>query len=157
MLLAALIAWPAATLAQSGGATCGSFPNQAAAQAAYRANPAALGGLDRDRDGVVCESLPCPCDGVLSQAQNYVARWSGGPLDPQYVNKIKMVIAEQRRINASTREEVAADLEEAYAAQNEGKVDQPILERRRKALGKAIRRDNSSEGGSPDPNADLYQ
>lgn len=96
-------------------------------------------------------------DGVLSQAQNYVARWSGGPLDPQYVNKIKMVIAEQRRINASTREEVAADLEEAYAAQNEGKVDQPILERRRKALGKTIRRDNSSEGGGSDPNADLYQ
>ncbi len=97
-------------------------------------------------------------DGVLSQAQNYVARWSGGPLDPQYVNKIKMVIAEQRRINASTREEVAADLEEAYAAQNEGKVDQPILERRRKALGKTIRRDTSSEGAAPsgDPNADLY-
>ncbi len=95
-------------------------------------------------------------DGVLSQAQNYVARWSGGPLDPQYVNKIKMVIAEQRRINASTREEVAADLEEAYAAQNEGKVDAPILQRRKAALGKTIRRDNttSSAPGGYDPELD---
>ena len=94
-------------------------------------------------------------DGAISQAQNYIARWSGGPLDPQYVNKIKMVIAEQRRINASTREEVAADLEEAYAAQNEGKVDAPILQRRKAALGKTIRRDTSEAGpGGYDPELD---
>ena len=62
LLLLVLGAWPLGTLAQSGGASCNSFPNQASAQAAYRANPAALGSLDRDRDGVACESLPCPCD-----------------------------------------------------------------------------------------------
>lgn len=96
-------------------------------------------------------------DGVVAQAQNYLARWSGGPLDQDYVNKIKMVIAEQRRINAVTREEVAADLEEAYAAQNEGKVDAPILERRRKALGKTIRRnDSGAPSGAAETEEDLY-
>jgi hypothetical protein len=82
-------------------------------------------------------------NGVISQLKNIAGRWTGGPLDPEYVNKIKMVIAEQRRINAATREEVARDLEEAYAAQNEGKVSQPILERRKSALGKTIRRNDS--------------
>lgn len=83
-------------------------------------------------------------DGVIASARNTVSRWTGGPLDPSFVNKIKMVIAEQRRINAATREEVAADLEEAYAAQNEGKVDAPILQRRKAALGKTIRRSDDS-------------
>lgn len=91
-------------------------------------------------------------DGALAQAQNYVSRWSGGQLDPSYVSKIKMIIAEQRRINASTREETAADLEEAYAAQNEGKVDAPILQRRKVALGKTIRRGDTTPA---DPNSDL--
>jgi len=61
-LLLVLGVWPLGAMAQSGQASCSSFPNQAAAQAAYRANPAALASLDRDHDGVACESLPCPCD-----------------------------------------------------------------------------------------------
>jgi hypothetical protein len=68
LALALLLAdWPIGALAQ--GATCSSFPNQAAAQAALRANPVAMGGLDRDRDGVACESLSCPCDGVATTAR----------------------------------------------------------------------------------------
>jgi hypothetical protein len=94
-------------------------------------------------------------DGVLAQAKNYASRWTGGQLDPSYINKIKQVIATQRSINSTTREEIAADLEEAYAAQNEGKVDQPILERRKKALGKTIRRTEGSDAA--DPNADLFE
>lgn len=94
-------------------------------------------------------------DGVIASAKNTVSRWTGGPLDPSYVNKIKMVIAEQRRINAATREEVASDLEEAYAAQNEGKVDAPILQRRKAALGKTIRRAEDS-GPSDTKEEDLY-
>jgi endonuclease YncB( thermonuclease family) len=42
--------------------TCSSFPNQAAAQAAYRADPIGLSRLDGDNDGIACEALPCPCD-----------------------------------------------------------------------------------------------
>lgn len=45
-------------------ATCSDYPTQLAAQAAYRADPARLADLDRDRDGIVCESNPCPCDFV---------------------------------------------------------------------------------------------
>ncbi len=41
---------------------CSSFPNQAAAQAAYRADPIGLSRLDGDNDGIACEALPCPCD-----------------------------------------------------------------------------------------------
>ena len=43
---------------------CSDFEAQAAAQEAYRAVPLRYLELDRDRDGIVCESLPCPCDGV---------------------------------------------------------------------------------------------
>lgn len=42
--------------------TCSSFPTQAAAQAAYRANPVGLANLDADHDGIACESNRCPCD-----------------------------------------------------------------------------------------------
>ncbi len=42
--------------------SCASFPSQAAAQAAYRANPTGLTGLDRDNDGYACEENAPPCD-----------------------------------------------------------------------------------------------
>jgi hypothetical protein len=42
--------------------TCGSFPNQAEAQHAYRADPIGLRDLDGNGDGIACESNPCPCD-----------------------------------------------------------------------------------------------
>lgn len=43
---------------------CGDFPNQAAAQAHLRANPSDPDRLDQDRDGIACETRPCPCDRV---------------------------------------------------------------------------------------------
>lgn len=76
-LLLLLGVWPLGAMAQSGQVSCSSFPNQAAAQAAYRANPAALASLDRDRDGVACESLPCPCDPPRAATSNGSA--SGSP------------------------------------------------------------------------------
>jgi hypothetical protein len=42
--------------------TCANYPNQAAAQRAYRADPIGLRGLDADRDGIACEMLPGPFD-----------------------------------------------------------------------------------------------
>src|SRR5262249_38624371 len=51
---------PPAGLAQR--VTCASFPNQSAAQSAYRENPARLHHLDPERTGFACSSLPCPCD-----------------------------------------------------------------------------------------------
>lgn len=45
-------------------ARCRDYPNQAAAQTAYRANPAGLRHLDRAHDGVACARRPCPCDKV---------------------------------------------------------------------------------------------
>jgi hypothetical protein len=44
--------------------TCASFPNQAAAQSAYRRDPVGLTHLDADRDGIACESLRGTCDKV---------------------------------------------------------------------------------------------
>jgi endonuclease YncB( thermonuclease family) len=43
-------------------ATCGDFPSQAAAQAAYRADPIGLRNLDADGDGIACERNPAPYD-----------------------------------------------------------------------------------------------
>src|SRR5687767_1670521 len=44
------------------GVTCSSFPSQAAAQAAYRNDPAGLANLDADGDGIACESNGAPFD-----------------------------------------------------------------------------------------------
>jgi hypothetical protein len=41
---------------------CSDFPSQAAAQAALREFPSDPFGLDRDRDGIACESNPAPRD-----------------------------------------------------------------------------------------------
>ncbi|HXG36560.1 MAG TPA: excalibur calcium-binding domain-containing protein [Dehalococcoidia bacterium] len=43
---------------------CSDFPNQAAAQAHYRQHPTDQDNLDQDKDGIACESLPCPCDNI---------------------------------------------------------------------------------------------
>src|SRR5688572_29486714 len=40
---------------------CPSFANQSAAQNHLLAHPGDPDGLDADRDGRACESLPCPC------------------------------------------------------------------------------------------------
>ena len=53
---------PAPAPAGPAAARCADFPTQAAAQAAYRANPQGLANLDADQDGVACEANPCPCD-----------------------------------------------------------------------------------------------
>ncbi|WP_244929592.1 excalibur calcium-binding domain-containing protein [Nocardioides sp. W7] len=42
---------------------CDDFPNQAAAQQNLNDNPSDPNGLDREGDGIACESLPCPCAG----------------------------------------------------------------------------------------------
>lgn len=42
--------------------SCDAFPTQAAAQAAYRNNPATYVILDVPLDGVICIGRPCPCD-----------------------------------------------------------------------------------------------
>ena len=55
---------PRAGVAEAQARTCGSFPSQAAAQQAYRADPVGLRNLDADRDGIACESNRCPCDTV---------------------------------------------------------------------------------------------
>src|SRR5262249_18316959 len=53
---------PAPAPAPRTGRNCSDFPSQAAAQAALRANPSDPDGLDRDRDGIACESNRAPFD-----------------------------------------------------------------------------------------------
>ena len=60
MALIAFAGVSSAALAQQ--VTCPSYPSQAAAQAAYRANPQGLRNLDADRDGIACENNPAPFD-----------------------------------------------------------------------------------------------
>ncbi len=42
--------------------TCDAFATQAAAQAAYRADPVGIEHLDPEEIGIACRPLPCPCD-----------------------------------------------------------------------------------------------
>src|SRR3982074_1020244 len=51
-----------ATTAGAATVNCSAFSSQAAAQAAYRANPVGLANLDRDRDGIACENNRAPFD-----------------------------------------------------------------------------------------------
>ena len=50
-----------ASPAAAAGRNCSDFPNRAAAQAWLNAYPGDPDGLDGDRDGLACETLPCPC------------------------------------------------------------------------------------------------
>jgi Excalibur calcium-binding domain len=50
------------TVAEAATVNCSAFKSQAAAQAAYRANPVGLANLDRDRDGIACENNRAPFD-----------------------------------------------------------------------------------------------
>ena len=47
---------------------CPTYPTQAEAQAAYRADPHGLAALDRDQDGLACESNSAPFDCELVPA-----------------------------------------------------------------------------------------
>jgi hypothetical protein len=49
-------------VAEAATVNCSAFASQAAAQAAYRANPLGLANLDRDRDGIACENNRAPFD-----------------------------------------------------------------------------------------------
>jgi len=53
---------PAPKPALTGDKNCSDFPSQAAAQAALRSDPSDSWGLDRDRDGIACESNRAPTD-----------------------------------------------------------------------------------------------
>jgi serine/threonine protein kinase len=53
---------PAQVPVLKSGRNCSDFPSQAAAQAALRANPSDPDGLDRDRDGIACETNRPPLD-----------------------------------------------------------------------------------------------
>ena len=53
---------PASKPALTGDKNCSDFPSQAAAQEALRAKPSDPWGLDRDRDGIACESNRAPRD-----------------------------------------------------------------------------------------------
>lgn len=57
LVLTALVALPAPAGAQAPtAANCTNFASQAEAQAAFQANPAQLGNLDINGDGVACET-----------------------------------------------------------------------------------------------------
>lgn len=58
VLLGALVLALAPSAAFAQARNCDSFPTQAAAQAAYRADPNGLRNLDADNDGIACESNP---------------------------------------------------------------------------------------------------
>jgi hypothetical protein len=66
-VLTAGISYPLAGVALAQDLDCSDFATQAEAQAAYNQDPSDPNGLDRDNDGVACESLP---GGALGSAEN---------------------------------------------------------------------------------------
>jgi endonuclease YncB( thermonuclease family) len=62
LLVLAALAFPAPAAATHGSdLDCGDFATQAAAQYHLNAHPGDPDGLDGDRDGIACETRPCPC------------------------------------------------------------------------------------------------
>lgn len=53
---------PRTEIARAQAQDCSSYPSQAAAQAALRANPSDPNNLDPDDDGIACEDRPAPFD-----------------------------------------------------------------------------------------------
>ncbi len=87
--LAFASALPAAASAKS----CSAYPNQAAAQRAADTR-------DGDRDGIYCESLPCPClkNGVKQPASNPVPNSEVGCQRPSGVQNIGFSATKYRNI-----------------------------------------------------------
>ncbi len=88
-LPAAASALPAAASAKS----CSAYPNQAAAQRAADTR-------DGDRDGIYCESLPCPClkNGVKQPASNPAPNSEVGCQRPSGVQNIGFSATKYRNI-----------------------------------------------------------
>ncbi len=88
-LPAAASALPAAASAKS----CSAYPNQAAAQRAADTR-------DGDRDGIYCESLPCPClkNGVKQPASNPTPNSEVGCQRPSGVQNIGFSATKYRNI-----------------------------------------------------------
>lgn len=59
---AVLISPGGVPVASAQSLSCSAYRSQAAAQAAFRANPARLAGLDTNGNGVACENQPAPYD-----------------------------------------------------------------------------------------------
>lgn len=67
--VAAVIGHPTPAAAMhAGDLDCSDFPDQSAAQRHLDAHPGDPDGLDGDRDGRPCETLPCPCAGATVPA-----------------------------------------------------------------------------------------
>jgi hypothetical protein len=67
---------------------CINYPNQAAAQRAYRADPVGLAGLDADRDGIACETLPPPRDLVPVRLVRAAPAPAPAPAAPPAVTRL---------------------------------------------------------------------
>ena len=62
LALVLLVRPSAAPLTSAHPVTCADFDNQADAQEHYREDPEGHANLDRDGNGLACETRPCPCD-----------------------------------------------------------------------------------------------
>jgi Excalibur calcium-binding domain len=69
-VLAAGVSYPLAGVAQAQDVNCSDFSTQAQAQAVYDQDPSDPNGLDRDNDGVACESLPGGAPGSAENGAN---------------------------------------------------------------------------------------
>ena len=68
VLASVLLGAPTTGHAQERADACPSYSTQAEAQAAYRNDPIGLAALDRDQDGLACESNSAPFDCELVPA-----------------------------------------------------------------------------------------
>jgi len=71
-----ILALAASLLAGAAQAACRDYPNQAAAQRAFNADPHALRDLDRDNDQVACETFRYPEPRTGSSMGRAKAYWN---------------------------------------------------------------------------------
>ena len=67
--VAAALSLSLAGTARAADKNCSDFPTQAAAQAAYNADPSDPNHLDADKDGIACENLAGGSESVVTQQQ----------------------------------------------------------------------------------------
>lgn len=88
---------------------------------------------------------------MLDKYENKFRQWTGGPISPEMLNAMQQIVAMKRAINSDMQQRIYDHQAELYEAQNEGKVKDPdVLKKRSNTIRKGGR--ISGGGGEPDPN-----
>lgn len=91
-------------------------------------------------------------NGLLAQVQDRLGRWSGGAMTPEMRRTIQQIVALKRQVSQAKIKRIYEHQARIYEAQNEGKIKDPEILRKRATV---IRQGASVATGEP-TEEDLY-